>query len=463
MFEDEDIAARILAAVGPTKAPDTIRRLLAAKRIHVLDTVTGRRLVDASDYELNMQILVGVTARVGTIPLPQSPDVVATFLATTEIASDEGQIAAFAGAIQNRICIIEGPPGTGKSTLASVIARWLMTQEEGRLVVAAFSARIKEKTAKRCQAPGYTLHQLTQTVPGEEHVWSGRRIDDEITTIIVDEAFAMGPLLLNRVLRMAHASCRIILIGDPRQMPPIERGRSLHDLHDTGIVPVYRLSTSHRMGHDSHLSNQAARIAQGLMPRQGPGLRIRTSSTTGPSSDQAKAELAATLFKGSRRSGRSTVVITPHQYGAAGHVAINRLITGDTGIAIGDEIITTEARRKKWQNGEMATVVDQTTDDLTLMFQDGRKVVVPRDENAFVLAYAISGHRSQGLEYDREILVLASSGSKMVTREFLVAAFSRARDVVVLTDPGIIEAGIRRHEINTRPAILRALVDARKA
>ena len=451
-------AAGLEAAHGVAAGRERMERMLAERRLVVLDGDQGRRIVADADYAMHLALLSEIRARTTrAFPAP-CPSVVGRCLAEAGLPIGADQRAAIEGMTGNGLSVVSGGPGTGKSTTVRTAARVLGTGGRGTSIVAAFSARIAVSTGRKAGLRGVTLHSLTGTPPGE--TWGrGTPLDPGLDAVFVDEAFSVEPAMLLRLLRLAAPHTRIALLGDPGQMPPIAGGRSLHDVLEHGLAPCFELTTSHRLAGSDHLRDQVGRIAAGHVPKAGPGLRICVG-TGGRGSGRAKAAFAAKLLKGSLDRGIACVALTATRYGDCGHVAINRLVTGCPSPRTGDEVITTEGHAKgAWRNGERAVVTDAGEDWMVLSFDDGRAVRETRPHAAVALGYAMSGHRGQGLEYSRAVVVLDSTGSRMLSRQYLCSVLSRAADCIVLTDPGLLEVACRRDEVASRTSILAAIAN----
>ncbi len=444
-----DESARLIATHGRSEGARRLDDMLAMGGLHVIEAGNGRHIVTRAEHSVHLGIMAEAARRATSSARWQGS------ITTPGLTREQRDAAG--GMLRSLLSIVTGAPGTGKSTTIAAAAAAMRTAgETGRIVVAAFSARVAIATARRASIEGMTLHALTKTRPGAD-IGSGDPLDRHIAMLFIDEAFAVEPAMIMRVLRLAAWTTRIALVGDPDQMPPIGTGRCVHDMLECGLAPHWRLTVPHRLAGSNHLRRQIQRVGEGHVPIPGRGLRIVTT-TDENGGGKAKAMMAAKLVSGSMNAGRSCIALTTTRHGFCGHVAINRLITGTALPRRGDELITIERDPGgRWKNGERATVIDTAGDSMEIEFEDARRLWVDRKDARIALGYAMSGHRAQGLEYDRGVLVLDNAGRHLLSRQYLVSALSRAPDMVVLTSPGLLRMAVARDEIATRAPTLKAI------
>jgi exodeoxyribonuclease V alpha subunit len=457
----KDSTVKLLSSrYGRNRAPEQLRVLLETKQLRLLDTDEGQRIINDRDYTLNEMILSAARSR-GAVTMPPIPEnIIRQTIESAAFQVTPEQEKAIRNALTNRLSIIIGGPGTGKSAILKLICQILNHKaHQPTCLVAAFSARIAVKTADRCGTEGYTLHALTGTIPNSEQTF-GQPINQTLAAVIIDEAFSVSPQMLSRLLAQVGWDTRLILVGDPGQMMPIEGGRTLHDLAQAGIVATTRLTLSHRLSGSepnserSHLELQSDRLLDGFVPHSGPGLKIHTAHDD--SGGQLKARTAVRLFQGSVANGHTCVILTATRFGACGHIAINKLIVGNSMPSAGHELITTSRHPDNlWKNGEKCVVVAADEKMMELKFEDSKRVFCPRRHPGLAFGYAMSGHRGQGLEYDRVILILDRFGANLHSRQYVRSAITRAPSCIILTDPGLLERAAKRDDLNMRTPILK--------
>jgi len=278
-------------------------------------------------------------------------------------------------------------------------------------------------------------------------------------------------------MRAIPAGGHLLFVGDADQLPSVGPGNVLHDLIESGVVPLVRLEAVFRQAEASAIIRNAHRINHGEMPQTGRQIRdfalVRVGD--GPEAGLEAAELVQDLVR--RRlpqaydmTPEEIQVLCPMNGGPAGtrrlnellQEALNPLASGrqEARVAgrlfrVGDRVI---ALRNNYQleifNGDMAVVralnaVDQT---LQLELDDGRMLAVPFDQlDEFTHAFAISVHRAQGSEFRAVVMPVLMSNYVMLQRNLLYTGVTRARELVVLVaQPKAVAIAVRNDRISRR-------------
>lgn len=457
-----DVTMDLAARRGLQAAKEAVRTAIGDGTASVVPTESGPALVLRRVMSRHAHLLQSIQDRRSQPKPPADGAALLTTCLASGFAPDTAQSGALATIVGSAVSIIHGGPGCGKTSIARIAASHLQETEPGReQVVVAFSAKVALETARKCGLRGMTMHAFAGLRPGEEESASILN-RDTVGTLYVDEAFSAQPALLHAMFRCTPPTCRIVFLGDPMQLAPIGDGRALHDILASGLVPSAMLATSHRLGANSHLAKQAARIAAGHPPLAGPNLSIATSgSAPAPQAAWERAAYACALHRDAIRRNRSSIILTPTQYGVTGHVAINQAVThGRTGI--GDPVIAVATDREgRWRNGQRGIVTGRFGGFLTIQMETGTTLSVDPRDKAFLVAHAMSAHRAQGLEYDEAILVLTRENERTATRQMIVSAMTRARRCTIVTEPGVLERIVSRDQMAARPKTLEAALARR--
>jgi exodeoxyribonuclease V alpha subunit len=415
----------------------------------------GGHLVPIAEYEamkaLCFHLKTRASARLENIATSELDAV----LAMRNITLDKDQYEAIRELLTRSVSVVTGGPGTGKSTIASIAIDGIRMMDPKAVVAcAAYSARAAAALAQKCQGQAYTLHSLVGVKPGEEQRYAKRDLS-EVDIVVIDEVFSAEPSLILNVLRVTKPTTRIMMLGDPQQLPPVGHSRAMHDLLDLEGIAHVRLNTAHRLGGPSHLAGQVSRMAAGEEPLPGPGLDIIALKRSMRSRDAAL--IAARMHRENLARGLTSIVLTPTQYGDAGHRAINTLVLGRSTYQPGDAVITTAAcGERRYRNG-MQGVIDKDGEDLVLVINDAP---IPIDD--IVLGHiqpchAMSAHRAQGLEFDRVILVLTHDMVNTASRQMMVSATTRAPHCTIITERGCLKRAVSKDDVSDRPRIIYAL------
>ena len=234
------------------------------------------------------------------LPLFQSVDWTAAFAwlaQTTGMMLAPEQADAVRLALTNRVAVLTGGPGCGKSfTVRSIVA--LARAKRASIVLAAPTGRAAKRLEELAGEPAMTLHRLLQLRPGGDAAFNRERpLDADL--VVVDEASMLDVLLANTLVKAVGSGCASAFVGDVDQLPSVGAGEVLRDLLDSGVVPQVRLdprvpaSSAKRRGHECP-SHQSGTVPPGqgsgrLLPvcrerhRQGrrPGGRHRGPTAPG--------------------------------------------------------------------------------------------------------------------------------------------------------------------------------------
>ena len=388
------------------------------------------------------------------------------------IQADQGivyapqQREAVALAATSQVMLLTGGPGTGKTTsLRGVLA--LFDQLGLETALAAPTGRAAKRLGELCGAEGYTIHRLLET---QYDPRSGRLVfaHDEsdplkADAVIVDETSMVDIVLMQGLLSALRDDCRLILVGDPDQLPSVGPGNLFSDLIRSGVIPMVRLSEIFRQAAESAIIRNAHGVNRGEMPdlkdnkhdffflrRKEPArvaetivelIRTRLPDNMGIPADQIQ-------------------VLSPTRKRVTGTASLNRAIQeavnhpeadkpekrfGEYVFRQGDRVLQVRnIYDALWHdgmesgmgifNGDIGTItrVDNREGTLTVDFE-GRVVEYTQDMLVELEpAYAITVHKAQGSEYRAVILAVSEGAPMLLTRGVLYTAITRARELLIL-------------------------------
>ncbi|QGY41104.1 ATP-dependent RecD-like DNA helicase [Pseudodesulfovibrio cashew] len=368
--------------------------------------------------------------------------------------SDEQREAVF-DACSNKVFIITGGPGTGKTTITKAIT--LTLKELGlKIEQAAPTGRAAKRMAEATGHPARTVHRLLQFQPdGGFHYCEDQKLKADV--LVVDEASMVDSQLFVAILRALPHTCRLILVGDVNQLPSVGPGNVLGDLINSHRVPCAVLTHIFRQAQESFIVVNAHRINQGQFPRQHPGLAPEADFFWIPQENTAKVQkliLDSVCDRIPKRYGldplRDIQVLTPMHKGEVGTQALNAALQerlnppGPHKPEIkrkfatyreGDRVIQLKNNYdKEIFNGDLGWILEVDTDDNELFIEfDGNQVVVEAGElDELGLAYAVSVHKSQGSEYPAVVMPIVTQHYMLLQRNLLYTGLTRARELAVL-------------------------------
>jgi exodeoxyribonuclease V alpha subunit len=388
------------------------------------------------------------------------------------------QADAIRTALTTKLLIVTGGPGTGKTTLVRGILEALSSAAPG-VLLAAPTGRAARRLAESTGREARTLHRLLEADP-ERHFrrHSGRQLECDL--IVVDEVSMVDTTLMAALLDALPRTAALLLVGDADQLPSIGPGQVLADLIAAGTVPALRLTEVFRQAAESAIVRSAHRINRGELPdfHHGEaglgdlyGIRVDSQEDA-----QAKLlELVTTRIP--ERFGLDPVsevqVLTPVHRGLLGTRSLNEalqrhlnptpqasLTRGETSFALGDKVMQLENDYERdVYNGDIGRVVgvDATAGSVEVLI-DGRTLRYTGDElDRLAPAYAVTVHKAQGSEYPAIVLPLLRQHGRMLRRNLLYTAVTRARRLaVLLTEPEALERAVRDAGDAHRTTLLRS-------
>jgi exodeoxyribonuclease V alpha subunit len=375
--------------------------------------------------------------------------------AALPIQLDAEQIRAVREALQRKVFVITGGPGTGKTTLLlsllSILRRARVT-----FALAAPTGRAAKRMTETAGEEAMTIHRLLEYNPrdGEFHRHEDNPL--EVDVVIVDEASMVDLTLMDHLLSAIDPHTHVVLVGDVDQLPSVGPGSVLKDLIESGVVPVAVLRKIFRQKAESLIVLNAHKILQGRFLEFVDAREKRDFDFMARESEE---EILSTIKELLREriprllgiSLEQTVdavqVLTPMHRGLLGTIQLNRelqqlfnpsgdaLERGGSLLRVRDKVMQLRNNYDKGVfNGDLGRIVriDREDGKVRVDFDD-KAVEYESDElDEISLAYATSIHKSQGSEYPVVILPLHTSHFMMLHRSILYTAVTRARKLVMI-------------------------------
>ncbi len=364
----------------------------------------------------------------------------------------EEQRRAFAETVRSKVVVITGGPGTGKTTLVNAIIR-VFEKKVQKVELAAPTGRAARRMSEATGREARTIHRLLEFNPRTVSFGRDQDTPIEAELVIVDEVSMVDQVLFHQLVDAIPLNGRLILVGDVDQLPSVGPGRVLHDVIESGRVPVVRLTEIYRQAGESLIVVNAHRIHHGDMPY------LRPEADTGDFffHESEEPEDALSVIKRlvseriperfGLRSIEDIQVITPMHKGVLGSVRLNQelqsllnphgasVARGDRVFRIGDKVMQIHNDYDKDVfNGDIGRValIDEEERKISVAF-DGRPVVYDfGDLDDLVHAYACSIHKSQGSEFPAVVIPLHTEHFVMLKRNLIYTAITRGKRLVVV-------------------------------
>ena len=388
--------------------------------------------------------------------------------AESGIAYSDEQKNAIRTAAEQGLLLITGGPGTGKTTVLKGVLS-LFSQMGMQYVLAAPTGRAAKRLTEVTGEDASTIHRLLEAGidPATGKMVFARDEDNPLKAdaVIVDEMSMVDVLLLGSLLRAVPQGKRLILVGDPDQLPPVGPGSPFSDMLRSGVLPVVHLTEIFRQARQSLIVMNAHRVNQGQMPElrdtKSDFFFLRRQSEQ--SLIQTVRDLCATrLPKNMGILPEQIQVLSPTRKGSVGTGSLNLMLQaalnppspekkerqfGDFSFREGDRVMQIRNNYDiMWQktdgsavgagifNGDVGTVVsiDPGAETMTVVFDDRQAEYDFSQLGELELAYAVTVHKSQGSEYRAVILTAWSGSPYLLSRSVLYTAITRARELLII-------------------------------
>lgn len=391
----------------------------------------------------------------------------AEFEEENDIILARNQREAVITALTGNCMILTGGPGTGKTTTLNAIISIL----KGLNLKVALAAPTGRAAKRMSQVTGHeakTVHRLLGAqVMGNSHTFSRDEENPlEHDIIILDEVSMIDTSLMATFLRAVKPGGRIILSGDDDQLPSVGAGNVLHDMIESGVIPVVKLTDIFRQSEESLIIVNAHKINNGELPE----LKERTKDFffMRRNTPQEVAETLTELYcnRLPKSYGVKAIsdiqVLTPTKKGITGTVELNKMLQmsinppsqekkeykyGDTVFREGDKVMQTRnnydmeyyaengEKGMGIYNGDMGIIdsIHKEEKYMIISFDDGKIIEYPfTDLDEIELAYAITVHKSQGSEFPYVLMPMAMYIPMLMTRNLFYTAITRAKSMVIL-------------------------------
>jgi exodeoxyribonuclease V alpha subunit len=380
-------------------------------------------------------------------------------------------------AISEKVIVITGGPGTGKTTLIRAILA-VYAKMGARVNLAAPTGRAAKRLSEATGHPAVTIHRLLEFSPNAGGFQRNEQKPLSADLVIVDETSMMDTIIAHHLFKAVPPSAVLILVGDADQLPSVGPGNVLGDIIDSGKFPVIRLTEIFRQASQSRIITNAHLIRQGSFPdlrfEEGVSQDFYFIGREDPEQAvQTIVELCTQRIP--KRFGldptEDVQVLSPMHRGIVGAQNLNMAlqnalnpkgITLDRGgrvFRVNDKVMQIRNNYDKdIFNGDIGRIrrIDQENQEVRVDF-DGRSVTYDFSElDELVLAYAISIHKAQGSEYPAVVFPLTTQHFMMLQRNLLYTAVTRAKKLVVIVGTKkALAIAIRNNQMQSRFTLLR--------
>ena len=369
------------------------------------------------------------------------------------IALAEKQIEAVRQAAGNKVMVITGGPGTGKTTIVNAILK-IFSAIKAKILLAAPTGRAAKRMSEATGHEAKTIHRMLEYNMRKGGFQKNEDSPLDCDLIIIDEASMIDTLLMHHLLKAIPAAATFILVGDVNQLPSVGAGNVLKDIMDSGIAPVVQLNEIFRQAKESSIIVNAHKINEGIIPN----LQSQPDKTDDfyfiEQEDPEKAlETVINLVRNRipRRFGFDPVndiqVLTPMHRGTIGAGNLNlelqkALNPGEEGVfrggrhfKVNDKVMQiVNNYDKEVYNGDIGRIasIDEEEKEVKVIMDDREVVYDYSDLDELVHAYAVSVHKSQGSEYPAVVIPILTQHYVLLQRNLLYTGVTRGKKLVVI-------------------------------
>lgn len=399
--------------------------------------------------------LIRINSNKRNIPVKKSVEEVEKSL---NIKYNRGQREAFEAVRTSGVKIITGPPGSGKT---ATIKGLIESSGLNTVLLSATTGMAAQVMSQSSGSPTCTVHKLLNITPYGRGLYSKDANNPIIADMIIVDEFSMAGLNLSALLFNAiQNNCILLLVGDEDQLESVDYGNVLHDLIDSGVVEVYRLTEI--MRSSGTICENAQKVNLGET-------NLICDNTFNIHCFDKEEDIVNELLKYYSADGTQQI-LSPVKKGTIGTEGIHYLVEdkkqpvlvvyAKKEFRLGAKIVMTNNNYESgYINGDVGYIRGYDNQLLIIEFANKTLALSSNDFHDIEFADAITIHKSQGSEYKVTHIILPEYAKFMINKKLLYTAITRSKEQVhIYTIGGVIEHAIQNSERCIRVTMLSRLL-----
>lgn len=447
-----------ILGVSPSLVESRIDGLKKEERIELFDLMNGGQrvphiwmkslFVAETGIARELMRLKQGSSRLRSIDLPKA---LAWVQGALSIKLAVNQEKAVTHAISDKVHIITGGPGTGKSTITKAILA-ITSKLTDMILLAAPTGRAAKRMTEITGKKAVTIHSLLEFDFKIGRFKRNRENPLDCDLIIVDEASMIDTYLMYSLLKALPSHARVIFVGDINQLPSVGPGNVLKDIIQSGAIPVTILNEIFRQAAGSRIVTNAHRINSGTFPEIHNHADSDFFFIMAETPEQVMQEIVTLVSQRLPRKYNldpfnDIQVLAPMKRGVIGTENLNvvlqqtlnpkesGLMWGGRKFSVGDKVMQIRNNyQREVYNGDIGRITSIDNDEQQIVVSiDEREIIYEfSDLDELVLSYAVSIHKYQGSECPCVVIPTHTTHFMLLTRNLLYTGVTRGKRLVVL-------------------------------
>ena len=415
------------------------------------------------EYEKDIASNLNLIANLGEIRVKNFEKLINDLEIRIDVNYNEEQKNAIKGALENRISIITGGPGTGKTTIINAIVKLYIKMNNlnphdviSDIALLAPTGRASKKMSESTGLGAMTIHRYLKWNKEKNEFQINEFNKNSQKLIIVDETSMIDTYLFTSLLKGIKHNIQLVFVGDSNQLPSVGAGLILNDLIDSAYFNHYPLSRIYRQSDNSYIPVLAKEIKDcelsssfvtqkddyNFLPAKGNNIKemIRKicQMSIDKGLDEQSIQILAPMYKGENGIDNLNVILQelfnpPNQ-------DKKEIKVGEVIYRVNDKVLQlTNSFDDNVYNGdigyikEIKTITEPRKKEVFIIDFDGNKVEYKKEDLIMIRhAYAISIHKSQGSEFPHVIMPVSRGYYKMLYNKLMYTGVSRAKKSLVI-------------------------------